>query len=59
MANKTYADDDTSTAAWRSRLAQQDEHWRNGTEVPAKLSAHLERDADAAMARAIAKHGRD
>ena len=36
-----------------------DEMWRNGTPVPAKLDAQIERDADAAMARAIAKHGRD
>ena len=56
---KKYADSDTSAEAWRARMAVQDEHWRNGTQVPAKLAAQIERDADAAMARAIAKHGRD
>ena len=56
---KKYDSNDTSAEAWRSRLAVQDEHWRNGTDVPAELAAQLNRDADAAMARAIAKHGRD
>jgi len=56
---KKYDDNDTSAEAWRARMAVQDEHWRNGTEVPAKLKDQLERDADAAMARAIAKYGRD
>jgi hypothetical protein len=55
---KKYGSDDTSAEAWRSRMAEQDQHWSNGTPVPADLAARIERDADAAMARA-AKHGRD
>jgi hypothetical protein len=59
MTQQQYDANDTSAEAWRSRMAQQDKHWSNGTPVPAELTARIERDADAAMARAIAKHGRD
>jgi hypothetical protein len=56
---KKYADSNDSAEAWRARMAERDEYWRDGTQVPAKLDSLIERDADAAMARAIAKHGRD
>lgn len=56
---KKYADSDDSAAAWRSRMDAQEDRWRRGEESDPHLAALIERDADAAMARAIAKHGRD
>ena len=56
---KTYDGNDTSGEAWRARMDERDEYLRHGCSVPAGLDAQIERDADAAMARAIAKYGRD
>lgn len=56
---KKYADNNDSAEAWRSRMDQQEDRWRRGEESDPKLAALIERDADAAMERAIRKWGRD
>lgn len=59
MARKTYDSNDHSTEAWQAREEQRQDYIRNGQQAPADLLAQLSKDADAAMARAIAKYGRD
>jgi hypothetical protein len=56
---KKYDSNDHSAEAWRARENERQEYLRTGTDAPASLLAQLSRDSDAAMARAIAKHGRD
>lgn len=56
---KRYDDNDTSAEATRARYDQMLTLARAGKDVPAQLSDQIQRGADAAMARAIAKHGRD
>lgn len=56
---KRYSDNDDSGEAWRSRMDQQEARWRRGEDSDPHLAALIERDADAAMERAIRKHGRD
>lgn len=56
---KQYQDSDLSAEATRARYDQMLTLAESGKDVPAKLSDQIQRGADAAMARAIAKHGRD
>lgn len=56
---KKYAASDSSDEAFRAREDERQEYLRAGTQPPAALLAQLSRDADAAMARAIARYGRD
>ena len=56
---KTYPAEDTSAEATRARYDQMLTLARAGKPVPAELCEQIERGADAALARAIAKHGRN
>ncbi|MBR7832458.1 hypothetical protein KDL01_04270 [Actinospica durhamensis] len=58
MARK-YDDSDTSAEATRARYDQMLALAQDGKDVPAELSSQIQRGADAAMDRAIRKHGRD
>jgi hypothetical protein len=57
--NKHYADSDDSGEAWRARMTEQETRWAAGADSDPRLAKLIERDAVSAMARAIAKHGRD
>ncbi len=56
---KRYDSTDHSTEALQAREAQRQEYIRNGQQAPTALLAQLSADADALLARVIAKHGRD
>lgn len=56
---KKYDDSDLSAEATNARYDQMLALAEGGKDVPAKLSDQIQRGADAALERAIAKYGRD